>query len=170
MVNIRRATMEDAALIADMSRETFYDSFAKQNTKADMDIFLAEQFSRDMLLKQVAEPSNIFFIAYENEQPAGYLFVKEGSHSQADFTNPLEISRLYACKQFIGKGIGKKLMQTAIDYATASGNDAVWLGVWEHNLRAIQFYTSFGFEKFGEHDFLLGNDLQRDWLMRIVLI
>jgi ribosomal protein S18 acetylase RimI-like enzyme len=44
--------------------------------------------------------------------------------------------------------------------------DNIWLGVWEHNHQAIKFYTTWGFEKFGDHLFLLGDDPQTDWLMK----
>ena len=77
----------------------------------------------------------------------------------------MEIARIYIRQNCIGKGIGKALMSCVISFAQAQQKNAVWLGVWEHNQRAIDFYRSFGFTKFGEHDFLLGDDVQRDWLM-----
>jgi len=41
----------------------------------------------------------------------------------------------------------------------------VWLGVWEHNPRAIAFYRKWGFEAVGEHVFVVGTDPQRDLVM-----
>jgi nucleoside-diphosphate-sugar epimerase len=49
--------------------------------------------------------------------------------------------------------------------AKENGLPTVWLGVWKENAKALAFYTSFGFRIFGETDFILGNDLQKDWLM-----
>ena len=66
----------------------------------------------------------------------------------------------------IGKGVGSALMNKCIDIAREKDYHTVWLGVWEHNHRAIEFYTRWGFEKFAEHDFILGNDVQKDWLMK----
>lgn len=166
MIEIRKAGEADASLIADISRETFFETFAVYNTKADMDKFLAQQFSREMLMEQVIIPGNIFYLAFENNMAAGYVFLKEGSDAATGGTKPVEISRLYARTAFIGKGVGRSLMQAAIQYASANNNDVIWLGVWEKNQRAIDFYTAFGFVKFGEHDFILGDDVQRDWLMK----
>jgi ribosomal protein S18 acetylase RimI-like enzyme len=166
-LTIRPASKEDAVLIADLSRKTFYDTFIKDNRKEDMDKFLNEQFTRGKLILEVSDPNHSFFLAYMDEQPAGYLKLREGA---APFglagRSCLEIARLYAAKEFIGKGIGKALMQRSIDTAMERSKEAVWLGVWEGNQRAIDFYTAWGFEKFGEWDFLLGNDLQKDWLMK----
>jgi ribosomal protein S18 acetylase RimI-like enzyme len=169
MIEIRIASIQDAELIADLSRDTFYETFAEHNTKADMDKFMSEQFSKEQLMAEVGVSGNNFLLAYLGEEPAGYVFLKEGSHTDLSTPNAIEISRLYARSSFIGKGIGKALMQAAIEQARTQNKQIIWLGVWEHNQRAIQFYLSFGFEKFSEHDFVLGNDVQRDWLMQLVI-
>ena len=57
-------------------------------------------------------------------------------------------------------------MQRSIDICREKNKEVLWLGVWEKNQRAIDFYTRWGFEKFDETTFLLGDDLQNDWLMR----
>ena len=167
MIQIRTATAADAELIADISRETFYESFAGYNTEANMDKFLTEQFSKEKLMAEAGESGNIFLLAYADNKPAGYLFLKEGTDTALQSTNALEISRIYSRTSFIGKGIGKALMQAAIERAISMNKDCIWLGVWENNHRAIAFYTKFGFSKFSEHDFVLGDDVQRDWLMRL---
>ena len=169
MIVIKVAHISDAVLIADMSRKAFYDTFAEHNTKEDMDKFLSTQFTKRQLMAELGVEGNSFFIAYNDDLPAGYLFLKIETHPALGTDQAIAISRLYANKLSIGKGIGKALMTTAIGFAQTAYKDTIWLGVWEHNLRAINFYTSFGFEKFGEHDFILGDDVQRDWLMKLSL-
>jgi len=80
--------------------------------------------------------------------------------------NCIEIERLYAAKEFIGRNVGSKLMECCLQQAFDEGFQLVWLGVWEHNLRAISFYEKWGFEKFGSHPFMLGKDLQTDLLFK----
>jgi ribosomal protein S18 acetylase RimI-like enzyme len=165
-IKIRRAIEEDAALIADISRETFYDSFAEQNTAEDMELFMEQQFSTSLLMDELFDTSNLFFLVFCEEEPAGYIKLKPGTHADLDDANhAIEICRFYARKHLIGKGIGKAMMLHAVQYARTAAYKTIWLGVWEHNQRAIDFYKSFGFQKFSEHDFVLGKDVQRDWLM-----
>src|SRR5579875_463310 len=164
---IRYATVRDAALIADLSRQTFYDTFAPYNLKSDMDKFLSVQFTRGRLMLEVGARGNIFLLVYHGQEVAGYVKLREDRQPKALGNIPaLEIARRYAATNYIGKGAGKLMMQTSIDIAGEKGKKAVWLGVWEKNLRAIGFYQQWGFVKFGEQDFLLGNDLQCDWLMK----
>ncbi|MDQ3277994.1 MAG: GNAT family N-acetyltransferase [Bacteroidota bacterium] len=164
---LRYATPEDAALIADISRQTFYDTFAADNTPENMAKFLNEQFTKGKLMLEVGSTENVFLLAYDNDNVAGYLKLRDGKKLAAlQELSAMEIARLYVVKEYIGKGVGKLLMQTAIDIARQKEKAVVWLGVWEHNQRAIAFYTAWGFQKFDACDFLLGNDLQRDWLMK----
>jgi ribosomal protein S18 acetylase RimI-like enzyme len=166
-LSVRVATKEDAVLIADISRQTFYDTFAAANTRENMDLFLSTQFTRGKLIMEVGSFGNTFLLAQEGEQVAGYVKLRESRPPRSLGTlNAIEIARLYSMVDKIGKGVGKLLMQASLDWSKQIGADAVWLGVWEKNQRAIDFYTKWGFEKFDETDFLLGRDLQRDWLMR----
>lgn len=167
MIEIRHATIHDAELIADISRETFYETYVAYNTKADMDKFMSEQFNKEKLIAQVGVEGNLFLLAYENEEPAGYIFLRDETHPQIPEENAVEICRFYARSSFIGKGVGKKLMQAAVAHALAENKTFIWLIVWKQNERAIKFYTSFGFEIFAEQDFILGDDVQRDWAMRL---
>lgn len=164
---LRYATVDDAELIADISRQTFYDTFAAHNTKEDMDLFLGQQFTKGKLMLEVGRRENVFLLAFQQHDVAGYVKLREHIHpSSLPFVPTLEIARLYATEKFIGKGVGNMLMQTSLDIARQKNKQVVWLGVWEKNDRAIAFYKKWGFQKFDETDFLLGNDVQRDWLMK----
>lgn len=169
-IEVRYATAADAVLIADMSRQTFYETFVDDNTKEDMDKFMSEQFSREELIKEVGASGNIFLLAYEDDIPIGYVRMREGEkRSEFAGKSSIEIARIYALKSAIGKGVGKILMQKCIEIALENNKEIIWLGVWEKNDRAIAFYSKFGFEKFASHDFVLGTDVQTDWLMKKTL-
>lgn len=167
LIKVIEAGPDNAALIADMSRRTFYESFSADNTKENMEIFLDTQFSRESLMAEVGQPGNTFLLAILDDRPAGYARLSENSPPPALGSAPaIEIVRIYAEQWAIGKGVGNALMSRALDLAMQKKLTYAWLGVWEHNHRAIAFYTKWGFEQFGEHIFLVGNDPQTDWWMR----
>jgi ribosomal protein S18 acetylase RimI-like enzyme len=60
-------------------------------------------------------------------------------------------------------------MDAVESHARTLGGTRLWLGVWEHNLRAIGFYRKRGFVQCGAQPFLLGTDLQTDWIMNRTL-
>ncbi len=164
---IKYATSSDAENIAVLSRKTFYETFTAFNTKEDMDKFMNESFSVQALMNEVSAVENIFLAAFMEEELVGYAKLTESKNPpELEGMNAIEIGRIYAAQKTIGRGVGKALMEQCIQLATEKNKQLIWLGVWEHNQRAISFYNKFGFEKFGEHDFILGNDVQTDWLMK----
>jgi diamine N-acetyltransferase len=187
-VNIRIsvAGVSEAALIADMSRRTFYDTFAAYNTAENMEQFLEVQFTREQLMAEVGAPRNTFLLAWESpfegtgdirsdssvrrvgEVPAGYARLYDGQELPHELagSSAIEISRIYCEQSAIGKGVGKALMEACLDVGRRKGKEWIWLCVWEHNQRAIGFYERIGFERFGQHIFLLGQDVQNDWSMK----
>lgn len=169
-MNVRFATINDAELIANLSRQTFHETFASHNTLADMEMFMNEQFTKEALMKEVGEPGNIFLLAYDGDVPVGYVRMRENNNPpELNGAAAIEVARIYAVAAAIGKGVGKLLMQRCIDIARQNGKDIIWLGVWEQNQQAIDFYSKWGFEKFGTHVFMLGNDPQMDWLMKKIV-
>jgi len=167
VIHIRIATKDDAILIANISQECFYHAFIASTTPADMDMFLKTQFTKGKLILEVGAKENIFLLAYVGEEVVGYAKLRNGDRpSQLRQFKCLELARLYAMPGKIGAGVGAALMKQAIAIANELEKEVIWLGVWEGNVRAIKFYHSFGFEKFADTDFLLGEDLQQDWLMK----
>lgn len=169
-ITIRPATVADAEIIADLSRSTFYETFAASNKPEDIEMFLSEQFTRESLVAEVAISTNIFFLAYSGKELAGYVKLRDRNNPrELKGLTSLEIARIYATEKMIGKGVGKKLMELSIETALQKKKQVVWLAVWEKNQRAIDFYTSWGFEVFSKQIFVLGKDLQKDWMMKKML-
>jgi GNAT superfamily N-acetyltransferase len=166
MISIRQATIRDNKLLAEIGVETFYDSFAADNTPEDMIKYLSASFSPEKQGLELANPQSRFLIAAINDEVVGYTHLRFSIAPPVIVgQKPMEIVRFYARKPWIGKGIGAHLMKGCFQEARAMGCDVIWLDVWKKNLRAIAFYRKWGFIEVGEQTFQLGNDLQQDLLM-----
>jgi GNAT superfamily N-acetyltransferase len=167
-MNIRYGTTADAEMLSKLGAKTFYDTFAKDNTPENMAMHLKNSFSPEIQLAELSDPENIFLIIEDESVPIGYAqLILNSKEEFITGTKPLEVRRIYATQEYIGKGIGKALMQAAIKEAKQKGCDSVWLGVWEKNPRAIEFYKKWGFNEVGSHIFTVGDDLQRDYVMEL---
>jgi ribosomal protein S18 acetylase RimI-like enzyme len=167
---VKLAQIKDAELIADLSRATFYESFAADNTPENMNLFMNGPFSRLQLITEVTDTENIFLLAEKQGEIIGYVKMRHSLHSkEMPIAEAIEIARIYVSQRAIGSGVGKRLMEAAINTAMDQKKAVIWLGVWEHNKRAIDFYLKWGFERFGEHIFMLGEDAQTDVLLKKTL-
>jgi len=164
---IRYGTAADAELLAGLGARTFFDAFAADNTPENMAAYLASSFGPLRQAAELADPATVFLIAELDGAAAGYARLKMGTPPACiGGERPIEIVRFYACKEWIGRGIGPALMQACLDEAGRRSCDVVWLDVWEQNPRAIAFYRKWGFVEVGTQTFQLGDDAQRDLLMQ----
>ena len=168
---IRSASLTDARLLAELGAKTFQDTFKSSNTEVDMELYLANNFSIEQLEHELKEDGTTFIIAEENGKAVGFAKMRKHHEPEGlNESNQIEIERIYSCKEYIGKSVGKTLMEACLSIAKSAGHKVAWLGVWEHNLRAISFYEKWGFKQFGTHPFVLGTDLQTDILMKKELV
>jgi GNAT superfamily N-acetyltransferase len=169
-MDIRYATAADAQMLAELGAKTFRDAFARANTPEDMDAYLKTSFSPQIQFRELSEPDVIFFIAESGGHPIGYAqLVMDSKHELIKAARPLELRRIYASQEFLGKGVGKELMKATMEEARRRGCDCIWLGVWEKNQKAIDFYKKWGFRMVGSHTFFLGEDRQNDLVMELTL-
>ena len=169
-ITITKLTPNDIASLQSIGKQTFYETFAAGNTEEDMQMYLNESFRTDKLTMELQEPNSEFYFALLNNEPIGYLKLNFGeAQTELKDETAIEIERIYVLKEFHGKQVGQLLCDQALEVAKQASANYIWLGVWEKNLRAINFYTKNGFEKFDKHLFKLGKDEQTDIMMKLKL-
>jgi ribosomal protein S18 acetylase RimI-like enzyme len=172
-ISIRRALVDDAQALSRLGAATFRDTFERDNTPGDMQLYLATAFTPERQAAEIADHASTLLVAEHHGEPAdaelvGYAHLVSGpAPGPVTGPAPLEIKRLYVSRSWHGKGVAQALMDAAIHAARTRGAKTLWLGVWERNPRAAAFYSKYGFERVGEQTFVLGTDTQTDWLLAL---
>jgi GNAT superfamily N-acetyltransferase len=167
---IQRVSAIHLSDLEDLSRRTFEESFSAQNKASDMREYLENNLSAKQLKSELENPESEFYFIYNDDITVGYLKLNLGNAQTETFEiQSLEIVRLYVLKSEHGKKFGYRLLNFAVERAREMNCQQLWLGVWEKNFHAIEFYEKHGFKAFGSHLFMLGADEQTDILMRIKL-
>jgi ribosomal protein S18 acetylase RimI-like enzyme len=168
-INIRKATIEDAEMLADLSYKTFWDAFHAhpKNAPEDLADYMQKAFNLEQIRQELSEENSIFLVAEIGDETVGYAKLNIGTiEEEIKAGKPIELARLYSKQEFLGKGVGAKLMQECFEIAGQNNCDVMWLGVWEFNPRAQRFYEKYGFREVGKHIFQLGSDPQIDLVMQ----
>ncbi|MDP2687744.1 MAG: GNAT family N-acetyltransferase [Aequorivita sp.] len=169
-IHIKKVTLNNINQLQKIGKQTFYETFSDGNTEENMTKYLDEGFSIEKLTTEISDNNAEFYFATLDEKVIGYLKLNFGqSQTELRDDKALEIERIYVLKDFHCKNIGQILYDKAIQVAKQKNADYVWLGVWEENLRAINFYKKNGFIEFDKHVFKLGNDEQTDIMMKLKL-
>jgi len=169
-IKIEQINQSHIAALQQIGRQTFSETFAESNSAKNMAKYLEEAYVYEKLSAELNELNSFFYFAMLDEKVIGYLKLnKGGSQTELKDNDALEIERIYVLKEFHGKKVGQLLFNKAIEVAKAQHAAYVWLGVWEENKRAIQFYTKNGFVEFDQHVFVLGDEAQTDIMMKLQL-
>lgn len=169
-IKIKKVTFNDIEQLQRIGRQTFFETFSTGNSEENMVKYLDEGFSIEKLSTELSDKDAEFYFAIFGDDVIGYLKLNFGqSQTELQDDKALEIERIYVVKDFHGKKVGQILYDKAIHIARQKNADYVWLGVWEENPRAINFYKKNGFVEFDKHIFKLGNDEQTDIMMKLKL-
>lgn len=166
-IEISRIKKDEILQLQEICRQTFFETFSDSNTEENMKSYLENGFSIDKITTELNDENAEFYFAKINKKNIGYLKLNFGqSQTELKDDKALEIERIYVIKEFHGKKVGQILYNKAIEIAKQKNADYVWLGVWEENPRAINFYKKNGFVEFDKHIFKLGDDEQTDIMMK----
>lgn len=163
---IRRATVDDAAHLADFGARTFHDAFAADNRPEDMAAYLASAFGRPQQTAELTSPDWVTLLVEIDGATAAFAQVRRQSPPAAvTGPAPIEIHRFYVQRGWHGRGVAGALMQACLDVVRELGGRTAWLSVWERNPRALAFYAKHGFTRSGMAEFWVGPDCQTDHIM-----
>ncbi|MDQ2718694.1 MAG: GNAT family N-acetyltransferase [Bacteroidota bacterium] len=169
-IQLIKIDSSDIEELQELSKQTFFDAFSLGNSDENIQAYLKTGFAYEKLAQEIDNVNSEFYFAKTGGKLIGYLKINSGD-AQTEFRDNkgLEIERIYVLHDYQGKKAGQILQDKAIEIANHKHADYIWLGVWEKNPRAINFYKKNRFVQFDKHFFKVGNDEQTDILMKLVL-
>jgi len=172
---LRLATTADALAVSSLISRVWSKHFAYSVTPADLADFLETKLSPKQIELDIQSESMRFLLATSTASEAdastdeavmGVAQLVLGTTEPClTLPKPVELQRLYVDDAYHGTGVAKGLVDGVGELARKEGFESLWLGVWEDNVRGMKFYGKMGFETKGEHTFLVGESVRRDWVM-----
>lgn len=150
-----------------LSITTFKTTFEDGGyTDEDFEKYFNEAYNLEQLNKELENKSSFTYFYKENKEIVGYFKLNiNQAQSEEKGNEYLEIQRIYFLPKAQGGGRGKHVFEFAIEKARELKKTKIWLGVWEHNKQALNFYEKQGLRVTGEHDFYTGNVVDIDLIM-----
>jgi ribosomal protein S18 acetylase RimI-like enzyme len=163
---VRVATREDASLLAELGARTFRES--SPNTRhEDVESYVAENFTQERLMTCLSANNTTALILEKCGQAIGYALLSPGTPPDqlVRASHSIQIKWFYILEEWTGRKLGDVLMARCLEHVKYSGFETIWLTVWRYNERAIRFYKRWGFRRAGVYDFVVGRDIQEDFLL-----
>ncbi|MBN8786388.1 MAG: GNAT family N-acetyltransferase [Terrimonas sp.] len=170
-IYIRKATPEDYDIIVDLGRRTFVETYSEVTHNEALQAYMEKKFTLEVIEKEMNKPDACFYIGFIENIPAAFTKLRSDRKAKGlEHINGIEIERIYVLKEYQGLKVGKLMMDRCIEIASGDKYDMIWLQVWQHNTKAIQFYQKAGFVIYETTTFNYTKDIaQEDFLMRLNL-
>ncbi|KAB7772266.1 GNAT family N-acetyltransferase [Xanthomonas maliensis] len=166
-MQIRRATLDDAAAVARIATATFTETFGHLYPEQDLRDFLIETFSVERAQIVLGHPNYAIWLLEHEGVAIGHAAAGPCGLPHAEVRpGDGELKRLYLLKQYQSCGWGSRLFETALQWLERDGPRTLWIGVWSENFGAQRFYARYGFVQVGEYDFPVGATVDREFILR----
>ena len=173
-IRIRKATIADTALIVKLGKQTQLETFLKDNKPEVIEAYIDETFNFEIIEKELADENSTYYITEKEDiahgvlRTIGYVKIRRDNFEENKLAgeNSIELQRIYIIKSEKGNGYGKIQLEFCENIAKSEGYNMIWLGVWEKNHFAMEFYKRNGYEMFSSHAFMFGGEVQNDFMMR----
>ena len=156
ILTIRAAVAADAIALAALARQTFVESHGHSASANDIAAYVEEKYTDEQFKAELANANYYYHLIYAGQLLVGFSKVVLNNAPNADpqYAHGIcKLERLYVLQAYYASGVGKALMQQAIDFSKTKQQQGMWLYVWIGNERATRFYFKLGFEIIGSHDF-----------------
>jgi ribosomal protein S18 acetylase RimI-like enzyme len=165
-VTIRKALPKDVDLLIKLGKRCFYEAFNEVTAPDDMETYLTSTFQKSEIENQLMDDRSLIYLAEIDSDPAGYVYSYPASTPECVKDKAaINLVRLYLGKRYYGRRVGDALMQTSIEKFRSCGYQTVWLSSWELNDRANAFYKKWKFKVVGRQKFIVGSDIQNDYIL-----
>ena len=167
---IRKLNLNDITELQKLCTKTFYDAYGYANTKENMDNYVLHFFSIEVLKDEIISSTIEYYGWFEQHTLIGYCKLQKGIDENQNKKNAsVELARFYVLNTKQSNGIGKKMLHHIFSVLCNMRFEVIWLTVWQENKRAIHFYENNGFICSGTTTFMLGSELNYDFIYKIKL-
>jgi RimJ/RimL family protein N-acetyltransferase len=165
-LSFRQALSEDAAALAALAEQTFIDTYSEQNDAQQIREHCRKNFGIPQQLNEINDSSYAVILAYQDQELVGFAQVVQNPPPDSIVADhAVALYRYYVKKEWHGKGIATPLLVEAEQAAKDFGAKQLWLGMWEHNARALAYYQKVGFQHVGWMDYEFGGVIERDYVL-----
>lgn len=159
MYTIRKARQKEAAIIHHLGTEIYHSTYSSILSRDQIDFMLAKNYTPQAIHQSMMEGQDFYLLFRQKTEPLGFIALQKKGEQV------LRIEKLYLLAQCQGSGLGKMLIDFAVEYAKTHGCSIVELNVNRGN-RAYHFYLKQGFQVVQEVDIPYYGYVLDDYVMQ----
>ena len=161
---VRVARPDDVPALSALAKRTWSEAFGEgvspEDEAVDLEATRSETYFADALVKKT------ILVAEMDDALVGYVQFGDVEIPEVEVRpGDQGLQRLYVEKAMQGRGLGRKLMEAALQHPRLAQARRIFVQVWDENERAVRLYESFGFKKIGTTTFTVGSEPMEDLVL-----
>ncbi len=162
---VRRATVDDAAALAELAAATFTETFGHLYPPEDLAAHLARTSTAAAWREIASDPRMASWLVGE-DPPVGFALAGYCKLPVAGLEPTAgELRQLYVRSTHQNRRLGARLVDVALAWLEQR-YAPLYIGVWSKNYGAQRFYERYGFVKVGEYGFPVGKTIDREFILK----
>lgn len=145
-MNIRKIGLEHLTELRDIGIRSYLPHYSHLWKPNGIDWYMERCFGEDILQKELLNPNVEYYIAEEEGENIGIMkLVLKKPLPDSEIENALYLEKIYFVKEWTGKGVGRHLIEFALNRAKELSSECVWLMAMDTSSKPIEAYEKAGF-------------------------
>ena len=165
---LRSPEEKDAQTFTDIRKITYEETYFLARYPEEN--YMTPEIAKNMIETTLQRKDEFLLGAFDGDKMIGCVIVaNDGSHIK--FRHKAEIG-IFILQEYCGMGLGRIMMEQAIQAAKTTGLEQLNLGVFDDNMGAIHLYQQLGFKEWGRepHAFKLKDGTYRDEIQMVLFL
>ncbi len=146
MIKVERATQVDLDELQAIGVASYLPHYQHLWKAGGVDWYMNRCFAVAVLQNELNDDNIEYYFVRADEQNIGFVkLVLQKPVPDSDIKNALYLEKIYFVKEWTGKGVGRKLIEFAIERARELKRDCVWLTAMDTSEKPIAAYEKAGF-------------------------
>jgi len=170
-VLIRKASITDIPALSTLGSHVYSQTFGPNGlfpdelsmSHAQVTQQIEEHKSEKYFEYAMNVDGDMFLIAEENNQCIGYIGIRNPNIDVIDGRKPTDKDQatngIYVHPDFHRQGVGKRLLEAALNQPRLKNAENVYAVVWEENKPSFNLFTKHGFQSVGKKAVLSGDEI-----------
>jgi diamine N-acetyltransferase len=145
-LKIRKIGLEHLEELRDIGIKSYLPHYAHLWKPGGIEWYMNRCFGAEFLQNEFFDSDVEYYIAENNGENIGMMkLVLKKPLPDSEIENALYLEKIYFIKEWTGKGVGRKLIEFALNRASELNRDCVWLMAMDSSAKPIEAYKKAGF-------------------------
>lgn len=157
-IQLKEPDGHDVRLLSELGAQTFIHAYESTLEPTQLTAYVGQAFSQERIAQELKDPGTYYVLALDQGQACAYAKLVPSDVPEALLlTQAIELQRLYVIPEYCRQGVGTRLMETLLAWASAHEYANMWLRVWQKNVQAMSFYQRWEFRAVGQEPYHVGH-------------